>query len=276
MFSVRFWGVRGSIPTPGPKTVGYGGNTTCIEIRAGAELIIVDGGSGLRNLGTELAGQMPVVARVFFTHFHWDHIQGFPFFAPAFVRGNRFDLFGSDKLSSTLEETLAGQMNYPNFPVRLSDMAAQMRFHNLVEDEPVACGDAVVTTTALNHPGGCFGYRIEFGGHAVVIATDTEHYSCVDARLAELSEGADVLVYDAMYTPDEYEGTGQLPPRTGWGHSTWVEGIALARAARVGKLVLFHHDPDHDDQFVGEIEARAQRDFSETVAAREGMELKVA
>ena len=223
-----------------------------------------------------LLGEMPIVARMFFTHFHWDHIQGFPFFAPAFLKGNRFDLFGARKLSSTLAETLAGQMNFPNFPVSLGEMAAQMNFHDLHEGEAVACGDAVITNAQLNHPGGCFGYRVDFGGHAVVVATDTEHYSCPDPRLVELAAGADVLVYDAQYTPEQYVGSADAPPRTGWGHSTWEEGIKVCKAAHVRKLVLTHHDPDHDDAKVRQIEADARKVFPEAVAAYEGLVIKLS
>jgi phosphoribosyl 1,2-cyclic phosphodiesterase len=276
MFSVRFWGVRGSIPVPGPSTLKYGGNTPCIEIRAGNEIIIIDAGSGLRGLGAQLLTETPVVARMFFTHFHWDHIQGFPFFAPAFLKGNRFDLFGACKLTSTLSETLAGQMSYPTFPVSLAEMGAQMNFHDLHEGETVACGDAVITNAQLFHPDGVFGYRIEFGGHAVVVATDTEHYAVADQKLLNLADGADVLIYDSMYTPEEYAGGPDSVARTGWGHSTWVEGVKIAREARIRQLILFHHDPDHDDAMVDHIEATAQAEFSETMAAREGMTILIS
>lgn len=276
MFTVRFWGVRGSVPVPGSSTLKYGGNTPCIEIRAGSEIIIIDAGSGLRGLGAQLLNEMPVVARMFFTHFHWDHIQGFPFFAPAFVKGNRFDLFGAHKLTATLSETLAGQMSYPNFPVSLAEMGAQMNFHDLREGETVACGDAVITNAQLFHPDGVFGYRVEFGGHAVVVATDTEHYAVPDQKLLNLAEGADVLIYDAMYTPEEYAGGPDASARTGWGHSTWAEGVTVARQAGVRQLVLFHHDPNHDDGMVDHIEATAQAQFGETTAAREGMTITVA
>lgn len=276
MFSVRFWGVRGSIPVPGPSTQQIGGNTSCIEIQAGGELIIIDAGSGLRALGTQLLAKMPITARMFFTHFHWDHIQGFPFFAPAFIKGNRLDLFGATRLSATLSDTLAGQMSYPNFPVSLAEMAAQINFHDLHEGEAVACGDAVITNSQLFHPGGVFGYRIDFGGHAVVVATDTEHYAVLDQKLVALAEGADVLIYDAMYTAAEYAGGPDLPSRTGWGHSTWEEGVKIARAAGVRRLVLFHHDPDRDDAGVLRIEAAAKAAFPSAVAAREGMVLEIA
>lgn len=275
MFSIRFWGVRGSVPVPGRSTAEIGGNTSCIEVRAGAEILIFDAGTGIRQLGNLMMRELPVVARMFFTHVHWDHIQGFPFFLPAFIKGNRFDLFGARKISNTLAETLSGQMNYPNFPVSLGEMGAQMNFHDLHEGEAVACGDAVISSTQLNHPGGVFGYRVDFGGHSVVIATDTEHYSCPDQKLVNLAEGSDVLVYDAMYTPEEYEGANDLPARTGWGHSTYVEGAKVARAARVRKLVLFHHDPDRDDAGVRAIEARARQLFPETLAAAEGLVLQL-
>lgn len=275
MFSVRFWGVRGSIPTPGPNTVQFGGNTSCIEVRVGGEILIFDAGTGIRGLGRKLLSELPVVARMFFTHFHWDHIQGFPFFAPAFVKGNRLDLFGAKKLTSTLAETLIGQMNFPNFPVHLEDMAATINFHDLREGEAVACGDAVISNTQLNHPGGCFGYRVDFAGHSVVIATDTEHYSCLDQKLVDLAEGADLLIYDAMYTPQEYVGSAQVAAKTGWGHSTWEEGVRVARAAHVRKLVLFHHDPDHDDAVVKQIETQARQVFAETEAAYEGLTIQL-
>lgn len=280
MMEITFWGVRGSIPSPGPEFNRYGGNTSCVSVKTrDGGLFILDAGTGITVLGKDLMttefGSGGGRATLLLSHAHWDHIQGFPFFAPAFIKGNRFDLFGARKLSNTIAETLAGQMNFPNFPVSLSEMAAQMNFHDLHEGEAVACGDAVITNAQLNHPGGVFAYRVDFGGHAVVIATDTEHYSCVDQKLVDLAEGVDVLVYDAMYTPDEYVGTGDLMPRTGWGHSTWEEGIRVADAARARKLVLFHHDPDHDDETVRQIEARAKEAFPNAIAAYEGLSLEV-
>lgn len=273
MFLVRFWGVRGSIPMPGPRTAQIGGNTTCLEVRAGNDLIIFDAGTGIRGLGNALLKEMPVQARMFFTHLHWDHIQGFPFFLPAFVRGNRFDLYGVRKLTNTLAETLIGQMNYPNFPVSLDEMGAQIDFHDLQEGESVTVGEAVVTNTLLNHPGGVHAYRVDYKGHSAVFATDTEHYSCLDPRLVKLAAGADLLIYDAMYTTDEYRGANGGLPRLGWGHSTWEEGVKVAREAQVGQLVLFHHDPDHDDETVHAIEAQAKAVFPRCCAAYEGLEL---
>ena len=276
MFLVRFWGVRGSIPVPGPSTVEVGGNTTCVEIRAGSEIIIFDAGTGLRELGCELMAELPVSVKLFFTHVHWDHIQGFPFFGPAFIKGNRFDLYGGTKVTASLSEILSGQMEFPNFPVSLGAMGSKMNFHDLREGEIVPAGGATVTNTNLNHPGGVIAYRVDYEGHSVVFATDTEHYSCLDEKLVHLAQGADVLIYDAMYTPEEYAGATGEGPKTGWGHSTWEEGVRVARAAGVRSLVLTHHDPDHDDDQVKAIEASAQEAFSETQAAYEGLVLDLS
>ena len=276
MFLVRFWGVRGSIPVPGPTTVEVGGNTTCVEVRAGSEIIIFDAGTGLRELGCELMAELPVSVKLFFTHVHWDHIQGFPFFAPAFGKGNRFDLYGGRKVTASLSEILSGQMEFPNFPVSLDAMGSRMHFHDLHEGEIVSAGGATVTNTNLNHPGGVIAYRVDYQGHSVVFATDTEHYSCLDEKLVNLARGADVLIYDAMYTPEEYAGDTGEPSKTGWGHSTWEEGVRVARAAGVRSLVLTHHDPDHDDDQVRAIEEAAQGAFSQTQAAYEGLVLDLS
>lgn len=276
---VKFYGTRGSIPVTESEYQVYGGNTSCVAVCYKGGIGIFDAGTGIRNLGIDLfERKTEKFENIFlaFSHFHWDHIQGFPFFAPAFVKGNRFDLFGAHKLTATLSETLAGQMSYPNFPVSLTEMAAQMNFHDLREGETVACGDAVITNAQLFHPDGVFGYRVEFGGHAVVVATDTEHYAVPDQKLLNLAEGADVLIYDAMYTPEEYAGGADSSARTGWGHSTWAEGVKVAREAGVRQLVLFHHDPNHDDGMIDHIEATAQAQFGETTAAREGTTITVA
>jgi phosphoribosyl 1,2-cyclic phosphodiesterase len=278
-----FWGVRGSIPTPGPATTVFGGNTSCVEIRANRAILIFDGGTGLRLLGKKLLKEMPLVAHMFFSHVHWDHIQGFPFFEPAFVPGNVFHLYGGNNVSRTLEETLAGQMDHPNFPVHLTAMGAQMKFRDLREGETVEIGDGggghvLVTTAAGNHPQGVFAFRIEHEGKAIVYATDTEHYAGhIDEKLVRLARGADVLVYDAQYTPEEYAGTAGTGggPKKGWGHSTFEEGAKIARAAGVGRMVLYHHDPTQTDEAVREKERRARNLFPDVVAAYEGMVLDV-
>ncbi|MCL2725826.1 MAG: MBL fold metallo-hydrolase [Polyangiaceae bacterium] len=278
---ITFWGVRGSIPSPGPDTVAVGGNTSCVEVRAGEALIVFDSGTGLRLLGKKLLKEMPLTAHLFFSHVHWDHIQGFPFFDPAFVSGNLIHLYGGNNVSRTLEETLAGQMDHPNFPVHLGDMGAEMVFHDIVENRPVEIdgGDGskiVVTAAPGNHPNGVWAYRVDHHGKSVVYATDTEHYAVIDPRLVKLATDVDVLIYDAQYTPEEYAGTaGTGGPKVGWGHSTFDEAAKLANAAGVKHLVLYHHDPMQNDAAVREKERRARTLFASCEAAREGRSIEL-
>jgi phosphoribosyl 1,2-cyclic phosphodiesterase len=274
---IKFWGVRGSIPTPGPNTVEFGGNTSCVEIRAGKAILIFDGGTGLRLLGKELVRQMPLEAHIFFSHVHWDHIQGFPFFDPAFVAGNSIHLYGGNNVSRTLEETLAGQMDHPSFPVHLSDMGAKMTFNDLYEGQALELSDGQgakvkITTGRGNHPNGVWAYRVEHEGRTAVYATDTEHYAVTDPRLARLAAAADVLIYDAQYTPEEYAGTaGTGGSKVGWGHSTFEAAVTLAKVAGAKQLVLFHHDPMQNDAAVREKERRAKTSFANALAAFEGL-----
>jgi len=278
---ITFWGVRGSIPTPGPDTVEIGGNTSCVEVRAGGHLLVFDGGTGIRLLGQKLIKELPIEARIFFSHVHWDHIQGFPFFAPAFIPGNHIHLYGGNNVSRTLEETLAGQMDHPSFPVHLSEMGAKMNFYDLYEGQVVelpskdGTGVVRISNTRGNHPNGVWVYRVDHDGKSMVYATDTEHYSIVDPKLARISKGVDVLVYDAMYTPEEYAGEVGGGPKTGWGHSTFDEAVRLAEKAAVKKLVLFHHDPAQNDAAVRVKEKRAQALFPASCAAYEGLSIEV-
>jgi phosphoribosyl 1,2-cyclic phosphodiesterase len=277
MIRTRFWGVRGSVPSPGPETAGIGGNTSCVEVRCGDELLVFDGGTGLRLLGKSLLPQMPLTVHLFFSHVHWDHIQGFPFFAPAFAPGNAIHMYGSANYFGTVETAMAGQMEFPNFPVKLNELGSRLVFHDLREGQTVDVADGVrVHTAAGNHPGGVLAYRVEHGGKSVVYATDTEHLPTgIDERLARLASGADLFIYDSMYTPEEYEGKADGRPRIGWGHSTYVAGTELARAAGVKQLVLFHHDPDQSDEAVRDKERRSRALFPESVAAYEGLVLEV-
>ncbi len=277
MFQVTFWGVRGSIPTPGLATVGVGGNTSCVEVRVADQIVIFDGGTGLRNLGDKLLRESPVTAHLFFSHVHWDHIQGFPFFLPAFVKGNSFHLYGGKNVSRTLEETLAGQMDYPNFPVTLREMGSQMVFTDLHENEEVLLGNGAVKIWGVsgNHPNGVFIYRVEYNNFAMVYATDTEHYAVHDPAVVDLARGADVFVYDSQYTPEEYAGVDGRRAKVGWGHSTMIEGAEIAREAGVKKFILFHHDPAQDDAAVREKERRAREVFPRSFLAVEGLVLDV-
>ena len=278
MFRATFWGVRGSIPVPGPDTAQIGGNTSCVEVRCGETTLVFDGGTGLRLLGKELVKQMPLEAHIFFSHVHWDHIQGFPFFAPAFVKGNTIHMYGGMNIVGTVETALAGQMENPNFPVKLGELGSQLVFHDLHEGQSITLdGGVKISTAAGNHPGGVLAYRVDYEGHSLVYATDTEHLvkGEADARLIKLSKGADVLIYDSQYTPEEYEGTGGAGTKVGWGHSTFIEGAALAKEAGVKKYVLYHHDPGQSDDMVREKEKRARALFPNSIAAYEGLVLQL-
>jgi len=269
---VKFWGVRGSTPTPNQANLGYGGNTACIEVRLpNNELIIVDGGLGVRNLGLSLLEEFPsqsMALKVFLTHFHWDHIQGLPFFPPLYNPANSIS-FHSFPSEDQIRETLTGQMTTPYFPVNFALLAAARDFVQ-ISDEPIHCGELSVRAFALNHPQGACGYRIESRGAVVVVASDLEHGNPeYDEILRQNVEGADVLIYDAQFTPDEY------PLRKGWGHSTYTEGARLADEANVKQLILFHHDPAHTDTMLDRIVTDARKEFANTCAAREGTSIYV-
>ncbi len=250
----------------------YGGNTSCVEMRVGGHLLIFDGGTGLRVLGTKLLSEMPVEASMFFTHSHWDHIQGFPFFVPAFVPGNRFNIYGAIAPNgSTIEQRLNDQMLHPNFPVPLQIMGSAMKFCDLEVGEPVHIGDGVkVENALLNHPGESVGYRVSWNGHAAAYITDTEHFpDRPDENVLWLARDADVMIYDATYTDDEYHH--EKTSKVGWGHSTWQEAVKVAEAAGVKQLVIFHHDPLHNDDFMDEIGRNTAEVFPNSIVAQEGM-----
>ncbi|WP_008319093.1 MBL fold metallo-hydrolase [Leptolyngbya sp. PCC 6406] len=270
-FLIRFWGVRGSIACPGPKTVRYGGNTSCVEMRVGGHLLIFDGGTGLRVLGTKLLSEMPLEANMFFTHSHWDHIQGFPFFVPAFVPGNRFNIYGAIAPNgSTIEQRLNDQMLHPNFPVPLQIMGADLKFCDLEVGEPVEIEDIKVENTLLNHPGEAVGYRVTWKGCSAAYVTDTEHFpDRPDENVLWLARDADVMIYDATYTDEEYHH--EKTSKVGWGHSTWQEAVKVAKAANVKQLIIFHHDPLHNDEFMDEVAKNTTEAFPKSTIAREGM-----
>ncbi|MGM0575009.1 MAG: response regulator [Myxococcota bacterium] len=261
---VRFWGVRGSIATPGPDTVRYGGNTPCVTVERGRDLLILDAGTGLRRLGLALHAEArgePRDIRMLITHTHWDHIQGFPFFVPAFVPGNRVDVHGPPSLDRPLEKVLHGQMDPQYFPVALGEVAADVSVHEIRERE-LDIGPFHVRATYVNHPGVTMAYRIAIGDSVVTYATDTEPYRALltsdaedaargeagsygrqrDAALVEFLRGSDVYIADSQYTPLDYE------TKRGWGHTCYVDAVDLAVEAGVGQMVLFSHDPMHDDE----------------------------
>jgi len=266
---VKFWGVRGSTPTPENRNARYGGNTACIEIRlANGTLIILDCGSGLRGLGKSLEreyGVRAIQGYVFLTHFHWDHIQGIPFFAPLYRRGNTFLFHAVNRKEEEMKLVFEGQLTSPFFPVDMSVMAAARSFYDL-SHEPIEIQGAVIRSTELNHPQGAVAYRIEADGAVFVLATDTEPGSPLhDQGIRKLAKDADVLVYDAQYTPEQLRGE-----KKGWGHSSWLEGTRIAFESDVKRLVLFHHDPDNDDCFVDGLVETARREFPQVEGASEG------
>lgn len=274
-FQIRFWGVRGSIPCPGPETVKYGGNTPCVEMRVGDRRLIFDGGTGLRVLGQSMLAEMPVEAHMFFTHSHWDHIQGFPFFVPAFVKGNRFHIYGAPAPNgATIKQRMNDQMLHPNFPVPLQVMGADLEFYDMQVGDVIEIDDLLVENASLNHPGEAVGYRVSWRGCSVAYVTDTEHFADrLDENVIHLAENADVLIYDATYTDEEYQSP--KTSRVGWGHSTWQEAIKVAKAAKVDKLVIFHHDPLHTDAFLDEVGRQAAAVFPNALIAMEGMAIQL-
>ena len=267
----KFWGVRGSVPTPKRENLGFGGNTSCLEIRGGKdEIAIFDAGTGMRNLGEDLEKRFPgqrLTVRVFLTHYHWDHIQGLPFFRPLYQEGNEIIFHASERLGP-LQDRLRRLMTAPYFPVEFDSVAARLRFVEM-DGASVQAGDLRVACFPMHHPQGAAGFRVESPAGAIVYASDLEPGSAeLDRVVRESSEGANALVYDAQFTPEEYA------THRGWGHSHWREAAAVARDARVKELVLFHHDPSHDDGIMSGIEASASELFERTTAAREGETLQ--
>jgi phosphoribosyl 1,2-cyclic phosphodiesterase len=270
-FSVRFWGVRGSIACSGPRTARYGGNTSCLEVRCGERLLVFDAGTGLRYLGRTLLGGAPLDADLFFTHTHFDHVCGLPFFAPFFDAKNRFRLWaGHLGEGLTLRRVLSEFMMSPLFPVPPEVFKAGMEYRDFSAGDTLKAGDAVsIRSTPLNHPDGATGYRIDYGGRSICYLTDTEHVpGAPDRNILGLIKGADLVIYDSMYTDEEY---GRY---VGWGHSTWQEGVRLCKQAGVKRLVVFHHDPEHDDDMLDGIARDVAAAMPGSMVAQEGMVLE--
>jgi len=286
---IRFWGTRGSLAKPGPSTIRYGGNTSCVEVRApDGTLIVLDCGTGAHELGQALlaTGEWPIRGHLLITHTHWDHIQGFPFFAPLFDPGNEWHVYAPQGLGQRLKDTLAGQMAYTYFPVNLAQFGATIHYHELAEGS-FDLGSVRVTTRFLNHPGLAMGYRLETEGVSLVYATDHEPHSRhlgeapdgkggvlpvhrEDQRHVEFLAGADLVIHDAQYTLEEY------PKRLTWGHTPAEWAVDFARAGGVRRLALFHHDPLRTDEALARLlEVCRQRAMTgggdlEVIAAAEG------
>ena len=266
---LRFWGVRGSIPVPAEGYLGYGGNTPCIEVRVGPTILIIDAGTGARRLGMRLEGEFPgkgLDLNLLFTHFHWDHIQGLPFFPPLFAAGNRITFY-SCQPEEELRKVLEEEMSHPHFPVDFELLAAKREFVD-ISARPLRAEGLEVKAFPLNHPQDASGYRIEANGVVITHASDFEHGNPqLDSTLREYARDADLLIYDAQYTPEEYA------LKKGWGHSTWLEATRVARDSNVKRLLLFHHDPERDDEQVRRIVAEARQHFKNTDAAAEGLDI---
>jgi phosphoribosyl 1,2-cyclic phosphodiesterase len=267
----RFWGVRGSIACPGPDTVRYGGNTSCVEIRCGDRLMVFDGGTGLRLLGNELMRDgRPAKLDIFYSHTHFDHICGLPFFAPCYDPKSKIRIWAGHLNGRGIEAVLNNMMIEPLFPIPMGIFTAKLEFVDFAAGKKLAPHRGIrLATGRLNHPNGATGYRVEYAGKTVAYITDTEHRpGGLDGNVLGLIERADLMIYDATYTDAEY------PRHKDWGHSTWEEGVRLADAAGVRTLVIFHHDPGHDDAFMDGIAADAARVRPGTIVAREGLILR--
>jgi len=297
-FIVRFWGTRGSYPVPGPSTLRFGGNTTCVELQVGPHTIILDAGTGIINLGHELirrskASGAPIRATVLLTHMHHDHTQGFPYFAPAYIGTSVLYILGPRTFEEDLESTLSHAVLPPNFPISLHEMPSLKIVRSIqesetilyegVQSEPRICNvfrdpvDVGPDTVRINvhktfaHPrNGAYIYRVEWREKSVVFASDTEGYVDTDQRLVAFARGADLLIHDAQYTQDDYARN-----RQGWGHSTPQMACAVASQCGARRLVLTHHEPRHDDETIAELEAEARGLFPDSAAAFEGMEISL-
>jgi phosphoribosyl 1,2-cyclic phosphodiesterase len=269
-FFVRFWGVRGSIACPGPDTAIYGGNTPCIEIRCGSGLLVFDAGTGLRALGKSIATAGITDVDLFLSHTHVDHIIGFPFFCYAFKPENALRVWsGHLDGGRTTESVLRQFMSEPLFPVPVDIFGADVSYRDFSAGETLTPRDGVtLRTAALNHPQNATGYRVEFAGKTICYVTDTEHFEDgPDRNILGLIDGADIVIYDSMFSDAEY------PDYKGWGHSTWEEGARLCEAANVGTFVVFHHLPDRTDADLDVLAQAVDRMRAGSVVAREGMTL---
>ena len=299
-FSVKFWGVRGSHPAPGPGSIRYGGNTACVEVRAGGHTIILDAGTGIIPLGHELAARgrqneagktQPLL--ILFSHLHHDHTQGFPFFKPAYNPTARLHLYGPGAAEQALEELLARNQTPPAFPLALRDMHATREIRTIGELDTILIdeygirlskgGQGISPETVVirlmksySHPGGVYFYRVDWHGRSLVYATDTEGYIGTDRRLVSFARGADLLIHDAQYSEEHYRGLNGWISTQGFGHSTPQMACEAAAAAGVKHLALFHHEPSYDDESVHDLEEQAQAIFKASFSAREGLQLELA
>ncbi len=270
--NIKYYGVRGSIPAAGAEYSGYGGNTTCVLVTEANTTIIIDAGTGIRKLGKELvraAGPSGHKINMIFTHYHWDHIMGFPFFAPNFIKGNTINIYGETKYNMSVLDVLKKQQQFINFPVELSGMAAKFDFNEVSSGSSADISPFNVSFLSINHPGGALAIRIKSQKGVFVVVTDYEHFSVPDNKLIDFSKDADILMYDTQFTPEEY------PKFVGWGHSTYEEGIKMAQLCGAKELHMCHHAPEHNDEDLDSIQQAAQAKFENAFAVREGWEVEI-
>lgn len=278
-FKIKYYGSRGSIPVSGTRYNEFGGSTTCVLVELTDHTIIIDAGTGIRQLGNDLmasgfGSKEGKTASMLFTHTHWDHIQGFPFFIPAYLPQNKIQIYGESKKVTVsdsdsrevwdIEKTMKGQQQFMYFPVSMDNMAASFSFHPISPDHPVTIGDVKISALRMNHPNTTLGFRFDFENKAFVFATDVEHSDAMVDALIEFSKDADIFAFDCQYFPDEYEAGKQ-----GWGHSTYEYGIKICEAANVPTLHMIHHDPTHDDDRLKEMESLAQESFKNSIMIKE-------
>ncbi|HKJ37561.1 MAG TPA: MBL fold metallo-hydrolase [Anaerolineales bacterium] len=300
---IKFWGVRGSYPTPGAGTVKYGGNTPSVEIQAGDRTIILDAGTGIIPLGRELARTTPALAGgareragellLLFSHLHHDHTQGFPFFVPAYMPNAKLHIYGPDGTHESMKNVLERNQSSETFPLGLRDMASSKDIQAVRESQVIVWDeDGVRVVESANslsdeavvirihksyaHPGGVFVYRITWRGQSIVYATDTEGYVGTDKRLVKFAKDADVLIHDAQYLDEHYWGQMEgLPSTQGYGHSTVTMACEVAASSHTGQLILFHHDPSYTDDVLASMERTAKSLFANSVTAYEGLEFSL-
>ncbi len=269
MFSLTFWGVRGSIACPSPSHMRYGGNTSCVTVRCGDEYLVFDAGTGIRGFGQWINAHGIRRTSLLLSHTHLDHINGFPFFEPLYRPGFDLKVYAGNLLGQgfRVRDVLAQQMSSPTFPIPLDTLPASIQFQDFHAGEPLVIGDGItVHTLALAHPDVSTAYRVNYRGQSVCYVTDTEHVTGFPNQdLIAFLHGADLVIYDCTYTDEEFES------RIGWGHSTWQEGVRLCEAAHVKRLAIFHHDPDHNDDFMDRIAESARAEWAGAFIAREGM-----
>ena len=270
---INFWGVRGSIPTPGKKFSKYGGNTSCVEIRVGDETIIFDMGSGIKNLGDKLIKRRKKNFNIFVSHFHYDHTCGLPFFKPAYNSDFTFTINAGIMTSrDKVLEVLNRQISSPSFPITLNDFKAEISFNDFKIGEDLYLNDKkiIIKTINLNHPDGAVGYRVEYENKSVCYITDHEHVvNKKDSFLVNFLNNSNALIYDSTYQDEEFKNY------IGWGHSTWQQGARIAKEANIENFFIFHHNPDNDDNIMEKIEINSKKIYNKCYVAKEGMKVSL-